>query len=154
MYLLLGLQLLALEQVSLAVEICLPATGSGSSIAGSAQGSCQQKTSCLCSPFWRQLLPPCLDCLEGIMKNPAKFNSSLASRPIKPGVNVSCTRYVWQLQGDMEDWLLTVDWECYSSAFGQKIAQGQTMALTWEIPYKRFACYAVSVFKDFIHFSY
>jgi hypothetical protein len=28
------------------------------------------------------------------------------------------------------------------------------MALTWEIPYKRFACYAVSVFKDFIHFSY
>ena len=48
------------------LQLRLACTGSGSSIAGSAQGSCQQKTSCLCSPFWRQLLPPCLDCLEGI----------------------------------------------------------------------------------------
>ena len=50
------------------LQLRLACTGSGSSIAGSAQGSCQQKTSCLCLPFWRQLLPPCLDCLEGIWK--------------------------------------------------------------------------------------
>ena len=106
MCLLLGLQLPALEQVSPAVETCLH---------GFRLVNCWIRSRFLPAEDLLSLLAilaATATSLFGLfrrdLKNPAKFNSSLASRPIKPGVSVSCTRYVWQLRSTCHDNLCPV----------------------------------------------